>query len=65
MTTGRLAVLSNVNMNMVIRMLQKNAQVYEDFCISSEYSVFIILLSSISGPRLSDITFQDLMILDV
>ena len=29
MTTGRLAVLSNVNMNMVIRMLQKNAQVYE------------------------------------
>ena len=37
----------------------------QDFCISSEYSVFIILLSSISGPRLSDITFQDLMILDV
>ena len=29
MTTGRLAVLSNVNMNMVIRMLQKQAQVYE------------------------------------
>ncbi len=29
MTTGRLAVLSNVNMNMVIRMLQKDAQVYE------------------------------------
>ena len=29
MITGRLAVLSNVNMNMVIRMLQKNAQVYE------------------------------------
>ena len=29
MTIGRLAVLSNVNMNMVIRMLQKQAQVYE------------------------------------
>ena len=27
MATGRLAVLSNVNMNMVIRMLQKQAEV--------------------------------------
>ena len=26
MATGRLAVLSNVNMNMVIRMLQKQAE---------------------------------------
>ena len=29
MATGRLAVLSNVNMNMVIRMLQKQAEVYD------------------------------------
>ena len=29
MATGRLAVLSNVNVNMVIRMLQKQAEVYD------------------------------------
>ena len=46
MTTGRLAVLSNVNMNMVIRMLQKNAQVYEAEGYGNELGTLLNPLSA-------------------
>ena len=51
MATGRLAVLSNVNMNMVIRMLQKQAEVYD----AEGYAEPGFLLSCVSaGHYLSD-----------
>ena len=58
MATGRLAVLSNVNMNMVIRMLQKQAEVYDAEGYGNELGGFAepgFLLSCVSaGHYLSD-----------
>lgn len=56
MTTGRLAVLSNVNMNMVIRMLQKNAQVYEAEGYGNELGTLLNPQSSYHAYH-ADITF--------
>ena len=46
MATGRLAVLSNVNMNMVIRMLQKQAEVYDAEGYGNELGVLLNPASS-------------------
>ena len=53
---GRLAVLSNVNMNMVIRMLQKQAEVYETEGYGNELGLLLNPASSYHafGP---DVTF--------
>ena len=54
MATGRLAVLSNVNMNMVIRMLQKQAEVYDAEGYGNELGVLlnpVCLLYTSPSPR--------------
>jgi hypothetical protein len=56
MTTGRLAVLSNVNVNMVIRMLQKNAQVYESEGYGNELGTLLNPQSSYHAYH-AEITF--------
>ena len=56
MTTGRLAVLSNVNMNMVIRMLGKQAEVYEAEGYGNELGVLLNPTSSYHTFQ-PDITF--------
>ena len=58
MATGRLAVLSNVNMNMVIRMLQKQAEVYDAEGYGNELGALLNPASSYhafsAGHYLSD-----------
>ncbi len=61
MAAGRLAVLSNVNMNMVIRMLQKQAEVYEAEGYGNELGVLLNPASSYHAFG-ADITF---LILDL
>lgn len=56
MAAGKLAVLSNVNMNMVIRMLQKQAQVYETEGYGNELGVLLNPASSYHEFQ-PDITF--------
>ena len=56
MATGRLAVLSNVNMNMVIRMLQKQAEVYDAEGYGNELGVLLNPASSYHAFQ-PDITF--------
>ena len=56
MAAGKLAVLSNVNMNMVIRMLQKQAQVYETEGYGNELGVLLNPASSYHTFQ-PDITF--------
>ena len=56
MITGRLAVLSNVNVNMVIRMLQKNAQVYESEGYGNELGTLLNPQSSYHAYH-AEITF--------
>lgn len=56
MATGRLAVLSNVNMNMVIRMLQKQAEVYETEGYGNELGLLLNPASSYHAFQ-PDITF--------
>lgn len=56
MAAGKLAVLSNVNMNMVIRMLQKQAQVYESEGYGNELGVLLNPSSSYHAFQ-ADITF--------
>lgn len=56
MATGRLAVLSNVNMNMVIRMLQKQAEVYDAEGYGNELGALLNPASSYHAFQ-PDITF--------
>ena len=56
MAAGRLAVLSNVNMNMVIRMLQKQAEVYEAEGYGNELGTLLNPSSSYHAFQ-ADITF--------
>ena len=56
MATGRLAVLSNVNMNMGIRMLQKQAEVYDAEGYGNELGVLLNPASSYHAFQ-PDITF--------
>ena len=56
MVAGRLAVLSNVNMNMVIRMLQKQAEVYETEGYGNELGILLNPTSSYHAFQ-PDITF--------
>ena len=56
MAAGRLAVLSNVNMNMVIRMLQKQAEVYETEGYGNELGILLNPTSSYHAFQ-PDITF--------
>lgn len=56
MATGRLAVLSNVNMNMVIRMMQKQAEVYEAEGYGNELGLLLNPASSYHAYQ-ADITF--------
>ena len=61
MAAGKLAVLSNVNMNMVIRMLQKQAEVYEAEGYGNELGLLLNPASSYHAFG-ADITF---LILDL
>lgn len=56
MAAGKLAVLSNVNMNMVIRMLQKQAEVYDTEGYGNELGVLLNPASSYHAFG-ADITF--------
>lgn len=56
MATGRLAVLSNVNVNMVIRMLQKQAEVYDAEGYGNELGALLNPASSYHAFQ-PDITF--------
>lgn len=61
MAAGKLAVLSNINMNMVIRMLQKQAEVYEAEGYGNELGLLLNPASSYHAFQ-ADITF---LILDL